>query len=152
MLKNATLKTKLVSLVVTSLIVLTVVVSISAVTEVTNKMMTNATHKLESIRDSKSNQVTKFFDERIGDINVLARSANIRGVMGDLGEIYEDVEFDLNGNFPIKNELVKRTTKSHEEFFQGYMKDYGYYDVFVIHAKTVMFIIVPQKNQTMVQT
>ncbi|MEA3353308.1 MAG: methyl-accepting chemotaxis protein [Campylobacterota bacterium] len=135
MLKNATLKTKLVSLVVTSLIVLTVVVSISAVTEVTNKMMTNATHKLESIRDSKSNQVTKFFDERIGDINVLARSANIRGVMGDLGEIYEDVEFDLNGNFPIKNELVKRTTKSHEEFFQGYMKDYGYYDVFVIHAK-----------------
>ena len=39
---------------------------------------------LTSVRDSKTNQIQNFFTERIGDINVLVATANVRNLLSDL--------------------------------------------------------------------
>ena len=134
MFQNMTIKTKLVGLTTVSLLILSVIISISSVVEVKNKMMQNAAYKLESIRESKSNQIIKFFDERIGDIKVLARSQDVKHLAHSLHTLESKLEFDHAGAAPVNDPLFKETINKHEEFFQGYMKDYGYYDIFLIDA------------------
>jgi len=133
MFQNITIKTKLIGLTVVSLLILATILTISSVMQVTNKMIENESYKLESIRDSKTNQITKFFNERIGDINVLARSSDIRQLVIDFEKINDKIDIDTKGKYPISNELVKKITKPFEPFFQSYAKDYGYYDVFLIN-------------------
>jgi len=133
-LNNLSIKTKLLMLSIVSLLVLTVAISISSVMEVTSKMMTNASYKLESIRESKTDQITKFFQERIGDIKVLSRSEDVKNLSHTLHLLEEELHIDPNGKAPINNPVFKKAIDKHEEFFQGYMKDYGYYDIFLIDA------------------
>jgi len=135
MLSKFTIKHKLLVLTVVSLSILAVIVSIVSISASKNALIEKSYNTLTSSREGKKKQIENFFSERIGDIQVLARSANIRGIMGDLEDFYEDIDFDINGRFPVENEKVQRSTKAHEEFFQGYMKDYGYYDIFVVNSK-----------------
>lgn len=135
MFKNRTIKTKLVSLVTVSLLALTIIVTISSVTEVTNKMKENAIFKLESTRDSKISQVTKFFNERVGDIKVLAKAQNLQVLSQELQVLENSVEFDHNGPAPVNSPEFKKIIDKHEDFFQSYMKEYGYYDIFIIDAQ-----------------
>lgn len=83
----------------------------------------------------KKNQIQSFFNERIGDAKVLARSKSIRDLVNDLLYVDKALEVGANEPFPVKNPLSIEKKAAHEEFFQGYIKDYGYYDVFIISAK-----------------
>jgi methyl-accepting chemotaxis protein len=46
------------------------------------------------------------------------------------------IDTNPKGKFPVTNDLIKKTTQKHEEYFQSYMKDYGYYDIFLIDGKS----------------
>lgn len=46
------------------------------------------------------------------------------------------IDTNPKGKFPVSNELIKKATQIHEEYFQSYMKDYGYYDIFLIDGKS----------------
>ena len=91
---------------------------------------------LTSARDSKANQIQNFFAERIGDINVLAKSKNIIELTHDLMQIEHELHVDVTQSFPVDNPLVKEKTSIHEEFLQNYAKEYGYYDIFLISEDT----------------
>jgi methyl-accepting chemotaxis protein len=86
-------------------------------------------------RDLKKNQIQNFFNERIGDIEVLSRSGNLTNLVLDLIQVHNELEVQATDPYPVQNPLANEKIKKHEAFFQGYMKDYGYYDVFVICAK-----------------
>ena len=135
MFEKLTIKAKLLTLTVFSLSLLALVISTVSISASKEALVKTSYNTLTSARDGKKKQIENFFNERIGDIKVLARSASIRGIIGDLEDFYEELEFDKRGNFPVDNEKVQRATKSHEAYFQGYMKDYGYYDIFVINAQ-----------------
>ena len=135
MLNKLTIKYKLLILTIVSLTLLGGIISIVAINSSTDILMKKSYNKLTAKRESKKQQLKSFFDQRVADIKVLARSSSIRGIMGDLEDFYEELEFDINGKFPVENKLVQRATKTHEEFFQGFMKDYGYYDVFVVNSQ-----------------
>ena len=134
-LNQLTIKTKLLVLTVVSLVGLALILSAVSISSSKDALLETSYNTLTSARDSKKAQIENFFAERVGDINVLARSASIRGILGDLEDFYDELKFDLKGDFPVKNKDFQRATKVHEEFFQGYMKDYGYYDIFVINSK-----------------
>jgi methyl-accepting chemotaxis protein len=92
-------------------------------------------HSLTGIRDSKAKQITTFFDERNADVKVLARSANVHTLVEDLIHVHNVLKVKANAKYPVTHVLAKEKTNLHENFFQGYMHDYGYYDIFIVCAK-----------------
>jgi len=136
MFKNMTIKTKVISLIVVSLSLLTVVLAVFSVSKVKESLLAQNYAVLTSARDGKTNQIKNFFAERIGDINVLAKSSNVKDIIYDLDNAYDLVDIEEKGSFPVNEMVIKDATKVHEDFFQTYMKEYGYYDVFIIRADT----------------
>jgi methyl-accepting chemotaxis protein len=135
MLNNLTIKAKILTLVIVSLVILAGVLATISISNAKSALMEKNYNTLTAVRDSKSKQIENFFNERIGDIKVLARSGIARDLVNSMEDVYEEVKFDIKGQLPINSEFVQNTIKAYDGFYQGYMKDYGYYDVFIINAK-----------------
>jgi methyl-accepting chemotaxis protein len=136
MMKNMTIKAKVIILLVVSLSLLTIILTVFSVNKVTESLVAQNYSALTSARDGKSEQIKNFFHERIGDINVLSKSSDVESLVYDLDNAYDLVDIEENGSFPVTEHIVKESTTSHEDFFQTYMKEYGYYDIFIIRADT----------------
>jgi len=134
-MKNISIKMQVLGLVIVSLIALSAVLTLTSISESKEALMKKSYDGLTSARDSKTEQIQNFFSERIGDINVMAKSKDIKELVEDLIYVHEKLEVKGHDNYPVSNPLAKEKTKPHEEFFQGYAKEYGYYDVFIICAK-----------------
>jgi methyl-accepting chemotaxis protein len=90
---------------------------------------------LTSARDSKATQIENFFLNRIAEIKVISKSKDITGIVKDLASIDNELGVQDNQPYPIKNPLVQKTIKPYENYFATYVKEYGYYDIFIIDAK-----------------
>ncbi len=134
MFKNLTIKAKVIALLVVSLSILAISLAFFSVNKVQDSLLQQNYAALTAARDGKSEQIKNFFAERIGDINVLAKSGDVEELIYDVGNTMDLVDYEDNGPFPVKEIVVQDATKKHEEFFQNYMKEYGYYDVFIITA------------------
>ena len=77
MLDKMTIKAKIVSVTIIGLLLLSGILGIVAVTQATSSLVSKSYDGLTAVRDSKAEQIQNFFAERIGDINVLAKSADI---------------------------------------------------------------------------
>ncbi|MFA5584906.1 MAG: methyl-accepting chemotaxis protein, partial [Bacteriovoracaceae bacterium] len=129
------IKIQVILLVVVSLLFLSLISTYISSSKSKEALLEANDSKLTLTRDIKKNQIESFFQERIGDINVLARSENIEDIIKDLALLGDQLGVRPTDNYPVANSLVKEKTQPHESFFQGYVKDYGYYDIFVISAK-----------------
>jgi len=134
-MKNTSIKTHIVGLVVVSLAVLSISLTITSVNKSREALMQQSYDSLTSARDSKANQIQNFFAERIGDINVMVESRDAKAFIADLITLEEEIAVKENDKFPVRNPLVQEATEKYEAFFQNYAKEYGYYDVFFICAK-----------------
>ncbi|WP_228712663.1 methyl-accepting chemotaxis protein [Halarcobacter mediterraneus] len=136
MFKKMTIKAKVITLVVFALTLLAVIVTTFSVSEAKKSLLEQNYAMLTAARDSKANQITGFFKERIGDINVLSKSHNMKELIEELENTYNILEIDSKAKFPVNNPYVKEVTQKHEEYLQFYLKEYGYYDIFIIDSKT----------------
>ena len=134
MFKNLTIKAKVIGLLVVSLSLLTLVLTIFSVSKAKESLLKQNYSMLTSARDSKTNQISSFFSERIGDIKVLSKSYDVIELIYDLENVYDLVDLEDDKAFDVKNVAVVDATQKHEPFLQNYMKEYGYYDIFVIKA------------------
>ncbi|WP_417328554.1 methyl-accepting chemotaxis protein [Halarcobacter sp.] len=146
MLKKFTIKTKIIVLVVFSLSFLTIILTSFSVKEAKDSLLNQNYAMLTAARDSKSNQISNFFKERIGDINVLAKSYNIVELIYDLRNTYDMLDIQEKGAFPVDSVVIKDATQRHEAFLQHYLKEYGYYDIFLIDADTSHVIYTAAKE------
>ena len=112
-----------------------IVVSILSFTSTNNAMTKKSYESLTSARDSKAHQITDYFNKAIGDITIMAKSANVTGLTKELVRVHKELKVKGNENFPVGNPKVKEATAPFEEFYHDYMDAYGYYDVFVICEK-----------------
>ena len=135
-MKNISIKTLFLSLMITSLILLSSILTFTSVSKSKNALINTSYERLKSARDSKSQQITNFFAQRIIDIEVLAKSEQLINLMDSLAEFEEEVDIDINAPYPVSNPLVKSATDPYEIFFEQYVKGYGYYDVFLIESNT----------------
>jgi methyl-accepting chemotaxis protein len=133
--KKYTIKSKVIILILASLVMLTSVISFISISEATDGSLKQSYSKLTAIRDIKKSQIELFFEERIGDITVLSKASNIHAIFAELNEVNEQLNVNPAGTYPINNQIVKNITIKHENFFQSYMKIYGYYDVFIIDSR-----------------
>ena len=132
MFKNMTIKTKIVSITILGLVLLSGVLGTISIIDSKKVLMEKNYDTLKSVNESKKQQIKNFFESTTIDINVMGRGADVIELMEDLHKIEKELHIDPNGTFPITNPLVKKLTDLHEEFFQAYAKEYGYYDIFLI--------------------
>ncbi len=126
---------QIIGLSVVSLAVLAAISTYEAVVE-SKTALNDANNKMMSItRDMKINQIEDFFQKNIINIDVVSRSADAKELVEDMLQLHDKLEVAATDPFPVKNEEVTEKTKVHEDFFQTYVKDYGYYDLFIICAK-----------------
>ena len=133
---------------VTALILLSSILTVSAVMASKDALVTQSYNSLTSARQSKANQIQNFFSERIGDIHVLAVAKDVEEFVVDLKKVSEELSVDPQSSFPVENQLVKSVTKIHEPFFQKYLSEYGYYDIFLIDSKSgqVMYTVAKESD------
>ena len=135
MLNKMTIKAKILMLSITGLVLLAVMLGGISISQSKNALMKKSYDSLTSARDSKSSQIQNFFAERIGDVKVLAKSSNVKDLNMDLVAVHKQLHVKATDNYPVTHPLAQEKTLVHEDFFQTYAKEYGYYDVFMICAK-----------------
>jgi methyl-accepting chemotaxis protein len=129
------IKIQVILLTVVSLVVLALITSSISVSKSKSALLEKSYAGLTTVRDMKKNQIESFFHESVNDIEVLAHSENVESLVHDLIEVHQILEVQATDAYPVKNQLAVDKKEKHEEFFQEYMKMYGYYDIFIICAK-----------------
>ena len=81
-----------------------------------------------AIRDIKKGQIETYFSERISDINVLSALSS---------DLYQG-ESGIEG-------AIARKVVGHQNFFEYYMAQYGYYDLFLINPEGEVFYTVAKE-------
>ncbi len=135
MFKDVSIKTKIIIILISALFVLSLVVGAITISTVTSSLINKSYDILTSARDVKTKQIKNFFNQNISDIKMISETKNIQYFIKDLNFIYKRLSVKDNENYPIKHELTKTITKKHEDFFQKFAKEYGYYDIFIISLK-----------------
>jgi methyl-accepting chemotaxis protein len=129
------LKLQIILLGLVSLISLSIVTATLSTSMSMKAVMEKSNEQLTTVRDMKKTYIEQFFNERVGEAKVLARSEDIRQLTEELLTVYEELPINPKESFPVKNKIVRIKTSGYESFFQKYMKDSGYNDVLLISAK-----------------
>ncbi len=102
-------------------------------------LMAAAYSQLEAIHAIKKEQIKTFFGERMGDANVLADNPFVGQAMHDLQDAMIAAGGAKSGRFKGNTggkydapDSYKKVHDTYFEFFNFYMEQYGYYDVFLI--------------------
>lgn len=122
------------------------VIATLSITEIESTLMDESFNRLNNANEIKKNAIEGFFAQRAADIEVLAKTQAVKLLYNDLEDLYEELEIDTTKPFPIKEDMVKRRTAAYENFFQHYVKTYGYYDVFFIDTATGQVIYTAAKE------
>jgi len=141
-MKNISIKTQLLVLIMLSTIILSVVNTYISVKMSNDAIIKQKYAILTSTRDSKAQQIQQFFADTITDIKVLSSSEHIADLLDSLDELYEsdglfkEIKIDDNASFPVKNPLVVSSTSLYEKFFTQYVDGYNYKDLYIIDIHT----------------
>lgn len=131
-MKNLSIKLQVIAIFLISLVIFALIVGFISVNKSSKALMEKSYMSLESARDIKASQIEKFFNERVGDISVLASSADAKSFVKVLQDEYISLKGEATKDFPIENEHIKAQTLKYDPFFKNYLKHYGYYDLFLI--------------------
>jgi len=135
-MKNLSIKTQVLGIILMSLITLGVITSYSSVSQSKNSLMSSNLSKLKMVRDTKKSQIEEFFTKNIATMRVISKSNNVEYLADDLYRLEEKMELNPTGAFPIKDSLITDTIEPYERFFKSFIKEYGYEDVLLVNVAT----------------
>lgn len=136
MLQNMNIKFKMILISIVSLTVVVTVLGFVSVQEAKEALLKNNYDSLTFSRDNKSQQITNLFNRMFDDIKVLSNSSFIDQLVYDLIGLYDQLDIDIKGNFPIKDSMFQSTIASSERFFKSYIEKYNYNDIYLIDVQT----------------
>jgi len=134
-MNKLSIKTQIILLMILSLTLLTAITTYISSSKSKNALINNSYANITTARDMKKNQIENFFKNCMRDIDVLANSENLQNITWDLLSVYNNLEVKENDPFPINDSSAKEERLPHEVYFQKYLKEYGYSDIYVIAAK-----------------
>ena len=146
MYKDINIKMKMILISIISLLIVVLIIGGISVQEAKKSLMKNNYDSLTFSRDNKIQQIENFFNGMVNDIEVLSNSKTVDQLVYDLTSLYEQIDIDIQSNFPIHDSMVKDTISSSEIFFQNYIKKYNYNDIYLIDAKTGQIFYTAKKN------
>jgi methyl-accepting chemotaxis protein len=120
---------------IVSLVLLASISTYEAVTESKSALIASNEKSMSLMRDSKKIQVESLFKDSVTNIEVLSKSANMKELVEDMLHVHNELKVGATEPYPVQHSLAIEKTAPHEEYFQSYVKAYGYYDLFIICAK-----------------
>jgi len=135
-LTKITIKTKTLGLLIGSMLILVLITIYLVSTKTKAVLVEKAQEALVSARDSKVNQINTFFSGAVSDIKILSQMSKVIDLMSDLDIDEDDLAIDPKKDFPVNNPLIKRLTAPHNRFFEIYLKNSDYSDIYLINPKT----------------
>lgn len=126
MFRSMKLSTKLVVAFLLVGIVPFAIIGIVAVMNGSSALSDQAFHQLEAVQAIKRANIESFFEERLGDVKVLASNPTVVSAVHEL-----EVAFEEDGK-KVGGEKWSKAVEEYEAWFQEYQEEYGYYDLFVI--------------------
>ena len=125
-----------------SAIILSIVgIAVVAIMVGSSAIEKQAFNQLEAVNNIKKTQIESFFFERGGDIKVLANSPFTKQAVNELGTVFEAAGGSKSGNYKGLGEgkyvAPAEYRRAHDKYFpvfKHYMEEYGYYDIFLMHA------------------
>ena len=135
-MKNLSIKTQVLIMILGSLLVLGIITSISAVYKSKDALMQSNFAKLTTVRDFKKSEIEEFFQKNIAILKVISMSNNVEYLVDDLYRLEEKMELNPSGAFPIQDPLVDETIEPYENFFKTFIKEYKFEDILLINAQT----------------
>jgi signal transduction histidine kinase/DNA-binding response OmpR family regulator len=145
-----------------------ITVSFIAYIQAKNALKTEVINKLVAVRDIKANQITKYFEERLGDVKVFSQNSS---VIAAINAFDDALHTDMKAlNKSTETEVIKqyRTlyldkadmnnaddgstyntvhTKYHI-LFKTYMETYGYNDILLVepHEGVILYSVMKEEN------
>jgi len=135
-MKNLSIKTQVLGLILGSLLVLGIVTTISAVYKSKDALMQSNFSRLTTVRDFKKSQIEEFFRANIATLKIISMSNNVEYLVDDLYRLEEKMELNPSGSFPISDPLVHETIEPYEHFFKTFIKEYKFEDILLINVET----------------
>lgn len=122
--------------------------------DVVDVLRAEAYRKLGAIRDIKLQNIRSWFEDRINDTENLSRIPSTLKAIEDLDRAYPasggraaGIKPTGNGGFVATDEY-KKVHDAIFPFFESYMNQYGYYDIFLLRAENgdVMFTVTKEPD------
>ncbi len=135
MFSNLSIKAKIILLKLLGMLMVGVLIGVISVNKASNSLMEASYNQLTALKKIKKNQIEAFFKIKKADIDVLSESSDVKKLTKNLKKIHHKLDIKADANFPFKHKLVQKEYEKHEAFFQNYIKEYEFYDVFIICAE-----------------
>ncbi len=134
-MKNLSIKTQVILLVLSSLTILALITTFISVSDSKSTLIQKSYDQLTMSREIKKHSIVNFFNRKIKDIQLLSESDEIKNLIIDLDFANEMLDIVADEPYPFEDASIQRAIKPHEKYFHRYIKTYDYNDLFVISAK-----------------
>jgi len=131
-LSDISVKAKTIGLLIGVMVFMAVTTTIIVSMQSKEILLKKSYDSLISAREVKTNQIEKFFNTAIADINVLSVNANVSSILSELIGLHHSLEVKPTDPYPFDDMDVDDVIDKYDEFFQFYAKEYGYDDIYVI--------------------
>jgi len=103
--------------------------------EADRALMKKSFDQLEGFRNAKKHQLELFFKERMQDIEILSRSADTQNIIKEFLRYHHEKNIGNDEPYDTSTLEYQDIWKKRSGDLVNYMKNYGYYDIFIICAK-----------------
>jgi len=125
--RKMSIRVKVIGLATIAITISILAVAVISYIIASNSIESMAFNQLTAVRAIKSTQIQSFFHERMGDVSVYAYNTAVQQAAERFNTAFS------NGG--LNSEQWKQWDKFHGPKFQHYVKEYGYYDLFLISTK-----------------
>ncbi len=90
--------------------------------------------QLAYVRNVKKGQVEEYFSQKITEMNMLAKSADVAIAYRGFNAYSEDWDILPEGEFDVSYEDYQSIVNEKCRVFENYVREYGYEDLYLIHG------------------
>ncbi len=102
--------------------------------ETVGTLRKDAVDKLEAVGTIKKKQIQDYFDGVLTDIKTLSKTEDIIAMYRKLKQYHDDMGFKTNDPYDVSTASYKKIYDENSHYLNSYVKEYGYYDMFLICA------------------
>ncbi len=133
MFRNMKLGSKLITAFLAVGIIPFAIISIVSYFSSSQELNAKAFDQLFAIQTIKVNQIKSFFNERFGDVKVLAKNSFTINAINELDSVNTEAKKNgFNGSRLLEYQPFKKVHDKYHTYFKFYMEEYSYYDLFLI--------------------
>ncbi|MBI9089657.1 MAG: methyl-accepting chemotaxis protein [Desulfobacterium sp.] len=132
MLKHLKLGPKLLAVILAIAIFSSMAMAIPAIIKSKAALEKAAFDQLHAVETIKSNQIREFFNQRQIDLNLLAKNSEVKTIYRELVDYHNAHGIQPTDPFDVATTEFRRIYDEHGSYLNSFVKDYGYYDLFLI--------------------